>query len=336
MKPNQLFTSMLAVTALFATACSAPKLANKANQDDVYNTKAQAKEYLAQAPVVGNTQPDTITYDYYGSSDPRFSMDYSSRIDRFYYASPWRTYYDNYYGGNAYYSPYDGFYYPFNSYALGGPPYNNFFGPYSFWASYINHPYYSNYWGPYSFYSYYPYYRNYYGGFGGGYLGNYYGGYYGGYYGNGYYGNGGGYVRGAYNASNSPRPSRSGENGLVRTNNGFGGGSSSIPSRANGNPTNSNGITRSRAEMYNPATNNATTSTRGSGTSSSAPSRGSSNNDSRPTRSNDVQAPRSAPTYNPPAQSSPPPSSSSSGGGSRAESGSSSGGGGGRPTRGGR
>ena len=52
MKPNHLFTSLLAVTALLVTSCSAPKLAqNAAEQDDVYNTTAQAKEYKPSTPV---------------------------------------------------------------------------------------------------------------------------------------------------------------------------------------------------------------------------------------------------------------------------------------------
>lgn len=61
MKPNQLFTSLLAVTALFVASCSAPRMAqNNAIQDDVYNSTAQAKEYIAQAPQQQYAQTDLL------------------------------------------------------------------------------------------------------------------------------------------------------------------------------------------------------------------------------------------------------------------------------------
>lgn len=311
MKPNHLFTSMLAVTALFVTACSTPKMAQKnAIQDDVYNTSAQAKEYIAQVPMQNTPIDSSAVNDYYGTSDPRYNMDYSSRIDRFFYASPWRTYYDDYYGYNSFYSPYT---YSLNGYW--GNAYNNWLNPYAW--NYFGSPFYNPYWGIYSNYNY----------FGGG--------YYGGYYGGGFYGNGGYVGRGNFNANYGARPSRGSENGVGRTNGTSYTGSGSISSRANnGTSNNGNVTTRSRAEMYNP--NNGTTTSRSNGNSTSNTPTRSTSSDSRPTRSNDVQPPTrsSAPTpsYNPPAQSSPPPSS----GGSRTESSSSGGGGGGRPGRGGK
>lgn len=300
MKPNQLFTSLLAVTALFVASCSAPRMAqNNAIQDDVYNSTAQAKEYIAQAPQQQYAQTDSVSDSYYGKSDPYYDMDYSSRIDRFYYASPWRSYFNDYYGYNNFYSPYS------YSFGLGlggyfGSYYNNWSNPYFNWGFY-GAPYYSNFWGPYSYN--YPYYG-------------------GGYYGGGYYGGGGYVVR---NRNNNPRPVRGSENGVGRANGSYIGGT---PSRANnGASGNANTGTRSRAEMYNP-TNGTGNTTRP--TSDARPSRGT-ETQSRPSRGNDSPPP-SRPVYTPPpVQNTPPPS--SSGGGSRGESG---GGGGGRPTRGGR
>jgi len=312
MKPNHLFTSLLAVTALFVASCSTPKLAkNNAIQDDVYNTTAQAKEYIAPAPrpePIQYQDETTVTEDsYYGNSDPYYDMDYTSRIDRFYYASPWRSYfgYNDFYGYNSFYSPY--------SFGLGGfygNVYNNWgYNSYLNWGLY-GAPYFSNFWGPYSWY-------------------NPYGGFYGGGWGGGgFYG--GGFAGGGTNANYRPRPARGSENGVGRANGTYMGGGTS---RANA--TNANGNTsvgRSRAEMYNPATNGSTRPSSANGNTSNAPTR-SEGTQSRPTRSNDAPQ-QSRPTYNPPAQSSPPPSSSGSsrGGGSS----SSGGGGGGRPTRGGR
>jgi len=307
MKPNHLFTSMLAVTALFVASCSTSKLAqNSAIQDDVYNTTAQAKEYKEIAPPQVTAQNDTQTDDYYGTNDPYYDMDYATRINRFYYANPWRTYYDGYYGYNSYlFSPF------YNSYAFGFGMgmyggLNSWISPYSYWG-YYGSPYYGNYWGLYSYNN--PY---------------YYGGGYG--LGGGYYGSIGG--RGHNNANYGPRPSRGSENGLNR------GNGTSYNGNPNGAISRTSSSGGSRAERYNPS-NGTTSSTRTNGTTSSTPtSRTSSGSDSRPTRSNDSPPP--ARTYSPPQQSSPPPSSSSSGSSSRGSgSSSSSSSGGGRPTRGG-
>lgn len=315
MKPNQLITTMLAVTALFVASCSTSKLAqNNAIQDDVYNTTASAKEYIAPV-IIENKSIENTDDSYYAKSDPYYDMDYSSRIDRFYYGNPNRPYYDpfynyygynsfgfNSYGYNSYYSPYYNYGFGLNSYF--GSYYNNWNNPYYNW-SYYGSPYYNNFWGPYSYYN--PY------GYGGGYFG-------GGYYGNPYYG---GNVTIRNNENYRPRPNRGGENGAVRAD-----GSIYSPgsSRANGGNSTTSSTTRTRAEMYNPTNNGSNTPARSNGTSS-APNRSNNGSDARPTRSNDNQ---SRPTYTPPpAQQSPPPTQQSSPPPSRGENNS------GRPTRGG-
>lgn len=305
MKTNYLFTSLLAGAALFASSCSTSRLANNsAIQDDVYNSLAQAREYK-EAPVAQNATSSTETAnadDYYGTSDPYYDMDYATRINRFYYASPWRTYYDNYYGfyhpgyyNNAYNYSFYGVPYDIYAYRWGSPFYYstymwdnyywgyNFYNPLSLWR-YYGMPYYSNYWGPYSYYTNVPYY---------------------------------GTIRGT-GANYRARPQRGNENGITRGTS-YTGGTQAI---------NGTSATRSRAEQYNPSRGSSGTArTNSSGTASRPASSG---NDSRPTRGSNDNPQRS--TYTPPAQSTPPPA--SSGGGSRAESGSSSSGGG-RPTRGG-
>lgn len=295
MKPNQLITTMLATTALFVVSCSTPKLAqNKAIQDDVYNTTAKAKEYIA--PIV--IQPTTVenTDEYYSTSDPYYDMDYSSRIDRFYYGNPNRPYYDpsyNYYGYNSFgFDPYgyNSFYRPFNyGFGLGGyfgSFYNNWNNPYYNWG-YYGSMHYNNFWGPYSYYDRY--------GYGGG-----WGGW-----------NGGGWGGGVIVRNNEnyrPRPNRSSE-GMVRPGGRYNG---STPSRGNVNT----GIGRpTRAENYNPSANRADRSSNSSGSS-------------RPTRTTESRPTTTRESYSPPARSSSPPASSSG-------SGSSSSGGGSRPTRGG-
>ncbi|MES2446308.1 MAG: hypothetical protein V4546_03940 [Bacteroidota bacterium] len=316
MKPNQLFTSMLAVTALFVASCSAPRVAqNNAIQDDVYNTTAQAKEYKpavsVQAPQVENTTADGEVDDYYGKSDPYYDMDYSSRIDRFYYGNMNRGYFDpfyNYYGYNSFYDPFwdGGFGLGFNRWGFNNWGFNNFgfnnFGFYGGWG-------YDPFWG----------FNSNFNRFGTGYWGGGFGGWGGG-FGGGFYGGGNN-----VNANYRPRPDRGGENGYNRPRPGSVNG---VPTRSNTYGT--NGVTRSRAESYNPGTNGGTTAR--PNTTGSRPTRGEAT--ARPTRSE--APPRQAPSYTPQRQSSPPPASSGGGGGSSRGGGSSSGGGGGggRPGRG--
>lgn len=310
MKPNHLFTSLLAATALFVASCSSTRMTqNTALQDDVFNSSVKAKEFIAMTPSLQNLKVDSIGGEaYYAKSNPYYDMDYTSRIDRFYYGSAWRSYFDSY-------SDFYG-YYAYRPYSFGAR-YGGFYGDYNtaFVGNYLNYwsfygaPYYNNFWGPFSFSN--PYYGNYYGNSWG------WGGYYGGGFG------GGGYV--VRNNNNNPRPNRGTDNGIVRANGSYIG----APSRSdnNNNGTNSNIPVRSRAEMYNPT--NGNTATRPT-SSDSRPSRGS-ETQSRPSRGNDSPPP-SRPTYTPPpTQSAPPPS--SSGSSSRGGGG---GGGGGRPTRGGR
>lgn len=326
MKLNRLITTVLATTALFAVSCSTPRSAqNHAVLDDVYHTTAKAKEYIAPV-VIQNTSTEYADDSYYSKSDPDYDMDYSSRIDRFYYGNPNRSYYDPYYNYYGYHSfgfdpyGYNSFYRPYR-YGFGlngyfGSYYNNWYNPFYSW-SYYGSMYYNNFWGPYSYYN--PY------GYGGGF------GWGGGWYGGGWAGN----VIVKNNENYRPRPNRGGENGTIRANGSVFPG----PSRGDGS---SNNAPRTRAEMYNPNYNgnnagrpNGSNSApnRPGSSSDGRPSRGNSNtpsrpegSQSRPTRSNDAPQ-QSRPTYSPPAQSSPPPSSR---GGSSSSSGSSS-----RPTRGG-
>ncbi|MBB6498297.1 hypothetical protein [Pedobacter cryoconitis] len=181
MKPNHLFPSMLVVAALAVSSCSAPQMAQQTrHSDDVYGSTAKAVEYTAPERTYSSQSVDDGytdgNDDYYGSSDLYADMDYSSRINRFYYGSPYRGYYDPFY--------YDGFY---NGYS---PYYSGFgFG--------FGNGYYGSSWGL---------------GFGYGWGGGFYspwgwgGGYYGGLWGGGYWGGGfwgGGYYGGGYYGRNS-------------------------------------------------------------------------------------------------------------------------------------
>jgi hypothetical protein len=247
MKPIRLITSMLAAVTVMMASCSAPRLAQQNTvNDDVYNSVAQAQEYVEPKPSEASRYQEDAEYDEYGSSDPYYDMDYSSRINRFYYGSPFRSYFDpfyyDYYGYNSiygynYFSP---FYRP--GFSMG-------FGFGWGWGNYgwgVFSPYYA--WNPY---------------YGGGYLGGFYGG---GYYGGGYLG--GGYVNNLRGTTNyGPRPDRGRENGMgrtgaVRSTNGVISNSGSRSDRYNpnrGTPINTNANTRSRtnrgsSDTYRPTT----------------------------------------------------------------------------------
>lgn len=306
MKPIQLFTSMLALATIVVSSCSAPKYAQQNTvSDDVYNTTAQAKEYVPQA-VSQSVNSDSNTNDeYYGTNDPYYDMSYSSRINRFYYGSPWRGYYDpyfDYYGMNAY--PWYGMS------GSWGRFYSPFYDPWAYgwgggWG--LGWSYASPWWG-YNNFGWNSYY-------GGGFLG-------GGYYGGGFY-TGRTTIVPDYNA----RPTRGSTSGYRPTR----------PAGAMG------GITpgRDRGQSYTPGSNRTSTVGSSRGTSSGSGSNGSTGTMSRPTRTSTPAPTRES--YTPPARTersyTPPPS--SSGSSSRGSSGgnygggSSSGGGGGRPTRGG-
>lgn len=295
MKPNQLFTSMLAVTALLVASCSAPRVAqNNAIQDDVYNTTAQAKEYkpavAVQAPQVETTTADGEVDDYYGKSDPYYDMDYSSRIDRFYYGNMNRGYFDpfyNYYGYNSFYDPFwgGGFGLGFNNWRFNNWGFNNW-GFYGGWG-------FDPFWGFHSNFN----------SFGTGFWGGGFGGWgWGGGWGGGFF------AGGNVNANYRPRPTRGYESARPSSN-----VNRSVPNR--GNVISSD--RPSRPSSYNP---------NGNTSRANAPSRGNTQS-TRPSRETD-----SRPTYSPPPRQSNTPPPSSSGGGSSSSGGSS---GGSRPTRGG-
>jgi len=282
MRVNHFLTSTLAATALFVASCSTQKLAQNNTADDVYNTTAQARVYK-YAPPVQTAQIDTSRYDAnYRSSDESYDMDYASRIDRFYYGSPNRVYFDdyyNFYGYNSWYNPYDwslGFNY--------GWGFNRWRNPYSSWAFYGS-PYFMNTWGPYSYWG---------NGFGWG------GGFGGGYWGGGGWG-GNVIVR---NDNYRARPNRGIDGSNARPTGRFNG---NVPSRGNMD----NGVGRpTRPQSYNPAANGAT---RPANTSNGRPSRMNEGN-SRPAPTRETYSTPSRPS-SPPASSS--GSGSSSGGGGR-------------------
>jgi len=317
MRVNHFLTSTLAAATLLVASCSTQKLAQNNSADDVYNTTAQARVYK-YSPPPQTAQIDTTRSNdpNYRASDPDYDMDYASRIDRFYYGSPNRVYFDdyyNFYGYNSWYNPYSfslGFNYGWNNWYWG---YNRWSNPYYSSWYYYGSPYYWNTWGPYSYYS--PWYG-------------------GGYYGGGYWGGGwGGSVIVRNNENYRPRPNRGAENGIGSRPNG------SIidrSSRSGGNIGNT-GRTGSRPESYNPTTNGTMSRGNSNNTRDSRPSRASSSNNGgdngyRPTRTSES----SRPTYTPPPSSSSNGSSSGRTGGSSSSGSSSSGGSsGGRPTRGG-
>ena len=81
MKPNHLFYSMLVVTALAVSSCSAPQMAQQTrHNDDVYGSTAKAVEYTAPERTYSSQSVNdgyNDNDDYYGSSDLYADMDYS-------------------------------------------------------------------------------------------------------------------------------------------------------------------------------------------------------------------------------------------------------------------
>lgn len=233
MKPIRLFTGLLAAATVVLASCSAPRMAQQSNDsDDVYNSVARAKEYVQPVPSQSAQYKDnTHQNDDYGNSDPYYDMDYSSRINRFYYGSTFRNYYDPYYNDYYGYNSFSPWYSSGFSLGFGWGWGNSYFGnywnsPYFGWG--INSPYYA--WNPY---------------YGGGYLGGYYGG---GYYGGGYANN----LRG--NTTYGPRPDRGRENGV-----GYSPGANSGNYIGRGATRSNNGVIsseRSRSERYNPNRSN--------------------------------------------------------------------------------
>ena len=316
MKSNYLFSSMLALATVVVASCSAPRLAQQNSNDDVYNSVAQAKEYRQQVPVREKEYNDA-EYDDYGTSDPYYDMDYSSRINRFSYGNPsWRGYYDPYFDGG-----WSGNY----GMSLGfGFGYNPFYG--SLWGSPYNS--WGNYYSPFFGYNNFGY-NNYYGG---------------GYYGGGYYGGGNYWGGGFYTGRTTPvdyraRPSRgvsngySGRRGDAYLSPRSSRGQSAIGNTSNGRPVRGD-INRTRpvnGESSRPVSRPSRTDNTAPARESARPARESSRparESSRPTRE----------SYTPPPTYTPSRSSEgrSSGGGNSGGGSYGGGGGSGRPTRGGR
>jgi len=333
---------MIAAAGLVAS-CSTSKLAQNKSNDDVYNTMAKAREVEIvpvqpqQQQARNQGQYDNQEYDeYYGTSNPYYDMDYSSRINRFHNGYSFQGYYDpyfdNYYYGNSYgASNYLGFGLGWsNGYGLGGWG-GGFGGGWGYGSIWNNPFYYGNYgygwnnpwgwnsWGPNSYYDRY--------GWGGG---GYYGGGWG--IGGGYYGGGGVYTnRGNYrprpgsddrgvprygnNTGNGGRPGRS---GIANQN----GGVSYVPNNNAGRP-----VRNQAAGGY----------TQNQGVQSGRPTR---NDNYTPQQGTQSSRPTRNESYSPPARTesrpsySPPPSSGGGGGGG--STGGGGGGGGSRPSRAGR
>ncbi|MBT2561737.1 hypothetical protein J7E50_12920 [Pedobacter sp. ISL-68] len=338
MKPIKFLPIVMIAAAGLVASCATSKLAQTKPADDVYNSVAKARE-VETAPQPQNRQGQQYQaqgqeeYDeYYGTSNPYYDMDYSSRINRFYNGYSFQGYYDpyfdNYYYGSSYgNSNYLGYGLGgwSNGYGLGAWGGNFGYGYGSIWSNPFyygnfgygyNNPYGWNSWGPNSYYDRY--------GWGGG---GYYGGGWG--IGGGYYG-GGVYTNRGYNR---PRPG-SDDRGTPRYGNGNA-GNVGRPSRS--------GVTNPNGVGYAPNIN-AGRPSRNQGNGSYAQPQGS--QAGRPTR-NDNYSPQgtqsSRPTrnetYTPPTRTesrpsySPPPS---NGGGNSGGGSTGGGGGGSRPSRAGR
>ncbi|PWK78467.1 hypothetical protein LX99_02311 [Mucilaginibacter oryzae] len=283
------------------SSCSTSKLASNQSNDNVYFSDAKAADapVYAQQPAYNQTP---VAADGYSDDDDDYFYydDYTSRINRFSYYSPFGYYDDLYYGYNTY---------PYYGYGYGSPYGYGYYGGtwglgYGGWGLGLGYGYGLG-WG------------GYYNGWGYGGYGGYYGGGYG--YG-GYYG--GGYYAGGYASSGTPRPNRGTGNPFANrvvprtATNTISSGIGYIP----GGRNNTRGNNASNA--YNNGVSNDNTGTRYA----------------RPARTDAAPSRDNQPVYRQPqVDRSPQPSytpspSSSSGGGSRST-GSSSGGGGGRPSR---
>jgi hypothetical protein len=156
----------LSVVLLFA-ACASRKMAT--TDDNVYESKARAKEYQPYVRPIVQKQETTVENTYATEEDIRYTSDYdyrydeisfSSRLDRFHNYSPWRNYYDSWYDYR--YDPY-AFRTPWSWNVYIGPSYGWNFG-YNPW-DYNPYRYrWGNYWGMYSYYNPLPYFPGYYNG----------------------------------------------------------------------------------------------------------------------------------------------------------------------------
>ena len=156
----------LSVVLLFA-ACASRKMA--ITDDNVYESKARAKEYQPYVRPIVQKQETTVENTYATEEDIRYTSDYdyryddisfSSRLDRFHNYSPWRNYYDSWYD------------YRYDPFAFRSPwSWNVYIGPSYGWNYGYNpwdyNPYryrWGNYWGMYSYYNPLPYYPGFYNG----------------------------------------------------------------------------------------------------------------------------------------------------------------------------
>lgn len=152
MKPK-FIAGISLITALALASCSTSRLntAKVQNDDDVYYTKTTAGDAIMDLPLPQDAYSDD-DYDYY------YYDSYASRLNRFYYYTPFDYYDDFYYD----YAPYGGGFYGGVGFGLGyyNPywawnPYGFGFGysPYSYWGTGYGYGYGGGgYWGIYSAY----------------------------------------------------------------------------------------------------------------------------------------------------------------------------------------
>ncbi|MBE7176542.1 MAG: hypothetical protein INR69_09075, partial [Mucilaginibacter polytrichastri] len=106
---NIRYIYLLAGTGLFLGSCaSQQQLAQVDRSDNVYYSEAKAiekrepvRQYVDEAPVAQGSMDPNDAYYYDGDS-------YANRLDRFYSYSPWRSYYDPFWGGGGYDNWYGG------------------------------------------------------------------------------------------------------------------------------------------------------------------------------------------------------------------------------------
>lgn len=328
---KRLILPVFAVSAFLLSSCSTTQLARQADSsDDVYYTEAKAKIITPVVYNEVNKQEQTYRTDeqLYGDeqyADNRFEDDYSysARINRFYYNSPYRPYYDYRYsyGYNPWYTySYDPFFYDPWLYRPGislwvgvgrYPRWNNYH--YGYYGGGYN----NGYWGPYSYYNTYP-------GYG-----------YGGYYGGGYYG-------GNYRDNNPNYRARPNRGGSEYYGNGSSGNRSggtivtggdrrgSAPGRNDGRVSSDNSQPASNTRPR-PTPERSTRDRRDDGATTSTSRPAPVERPARAERPTEryTPPPSTRETYSPPPSNSGRSSSGSSDGGSRGSSG------GGRPSRGG-
>ncbi|RYY33590.1 MAG: hypothetical protein EOP46_15980, partial [Sphingobacteriaceae bacterium] len=101
---RHIIPGIILVSAIALSSCSTQKVASGKIDDDVYGTRARAGNtpVYAERPVYRDqNEPAEDGYedDYYtGDDDYYYYDDYSSRINRFGYVSPFGYYDDLYYG----------------------------------------------------------------------------------------------------------------------------------------------------------------------------------------------------------------------------------------------